>query len=235
MHPITLTTTYIVLAELLLSASIVQMFRLSGASTRLSIGLGATMLAWIAALAVGIPAGWFLPEQVSHAGMYAIILAGAGGLAGAILAIPAVRSHLLAMPPELLLFPQTLRVLLGAGFLIEAALGVLPTTFGIMDGMTHVTAGFLAMSAALGLALWQRRFRRGVWIATIFGVADILAVATGIAFVLIDEISTRHNMMIAVFFVAPILLALHAASVWQMLAGRWPTRGVEPLRACVSA
>lgn len=219
MDPTSLTTIYLVIIELLLAATVVQMFRLSGSSTRMTIAIGATLLIWIVALVVGIPAGWFLPASVSGLGMYAIILGGAGGLAGGIIAIPAIRSHLLAMPPELLLFPQGLRVFLGAGFLIEAALGVLPTTFGITDGLTHVTAGFLAMSAALGLTLWNRKYQRGVWIATLFGIADILAVATSIAFFLIDEITTHHNMMIAVFFVAPILLALHAASLWQLLAG----------------
>ena len=107
---------------------------------------------------------------------------------------------------------------MGAGFIVQGALGTLPTTFGILDGMTHITAGFLALSAALGLTLWGHRFRQGLWIANLFGLLDILAVATGIAFVLLDTIDTTHPMFIAVFFVAPVCITFHVASLWQACA-----------------
>lgn len=48
----------------------------------------------------------------------------------------------------LLTMVQTLR-LFGAGFLVEASLGIIPTTFGILDGVTHITAAFYALFAAI--------------------------------------------------------------------------------------
>lgn len=215
MDPTVFTTSYIVIVELVLSAVVLQIFRLSGASPRLLLSLSTVLLVWIAAVVAGIPRGWFLPEQITGTGMYLIMLIGAVGMSAGILAIAPVRRHLLKMPPEFLLFPQTLRVFLGAGFLIETALGILPMPFGILDGLTHITAGFLAMSAALGLALWQRAHFRGVWLANIFGMLDIIAVATGIAFVMLEELTTRHNILIVVFFVAPLLITFHLASMWQ--------------------
>jgi hypothetical protein len=107
-------------------------------------------------------------------------------------------------------------VFFGAGFLIEAALGLLPQRFGIADGMTHVIAAFLALKAGLLLAKdGHNRFE--LWFANLFGLLDIVVVALGISFVLLNDITPYHNMMYVVFFAAPLFLGLHLVSIVKLV------------------
>jgi len=127
-----------------------------------------------------------------------------------------VKKYLLKVPQEFLLFPQGLRVFFGAGFLIEACLGIMPATFGILDGITHVSSAFLAMMTAIVYtSKWKSN--RMVWIANLFGLIDILVVAVGISFFLLKDISPNHNVMYAVFFAAPLFITLHIISIWKLI------------------
>jgi hypothetical protein len=97
-----------------------------------------------------------------------------------------------------------------------ASLGNLPTTFGILDGWTHISAGFLGLIAAFALARGADGARRA-WFANIFGLADILVVASTLSLLLLPTLTPHHSMMYAVFLPAPLWLWFHLVSIWKLL------------------
>jgi len=99
---------------------------------------------------------------------------------------------------------------------MQASLGVLPKTFGILDGFTHIGAGFFGLIAAFSCAASIQGARRA-WFANIFGLADILIVAGSLALVLLPQIGPHHSMMYAVFLPAPLWLWFHLISIWKLL------------------
>jgi hypothetical protein len=130
-----------------------------------------------------------------------------------------LRRTLLTLPLELTLLPQGLRMFLGAGFLVQAALGVMPRTFGIADGLTHIAAAFLALMAAVAYAKGFD-YRFGAWMASLFGLSDIVAVVLGICFVLLPTIGPHHNVMYVALFAGPLFVGLHAVTTYRLMTER---------------
>lgn len=120
---------------------------------------------------------------------------------GSALAVPPVRRVLARLTDASLLELQSVRLLFGATFAIQGLTGALPTTFGLLDGATHLTAGALAVWAAIAArrSPGSPRATRRAWAANLFGLADILVVATTLAFLLVPRITAHHPMMVAVF------------------------------------
>ena len=110
---------------------------------------------------------------------------------------------------------------------MQASLGVLPTEFGIVDGLTHIGARFFGLIAAFSLAAGVEGARRA-WFANIFGLMDILIVASSLALVLLPDIGPHHSMMYAVFLPAPLWLWFHIVSIWKLVRDRH-TRPLEAL------
>lgn len=104
----------------------------------------------------------------------------------------------------------------GAGFLLQAGIGLLPIEFGIIDGFSHITAGFMALIAAALIANAPTRLGP-VIAANAFGLLDILVVASSIALILLPEMTPHHPMMYAVFLPAPIWLWLHIVSFAKII------------------
>ena len=111
---------------------------------------------------------------------------------------------------------QGVRVFFGAVFLMFASQGVLPATFGIIDGFTHIGAGFFGLIAAFSIASGINGKRRA-WFANLFGLADILIVASSLALVLLPTIGPHHPMMYAVFLPAPLWLWFHLISIIRLV------------------
>ena len=129
---------------------------------------------------------------------------------------PLLRRLVLNLDQRQLLLAQGIRVFFGGGFLMQASLGTLPQTFGIIDGFTHISAGFFGLIAAFSLAANIQGTRRA-WFANLFGLADIAIVASSIALVLLPQIGPHHNIMYAVFLPAPFWLWLHIISIWKLI------------------
>jgi hypothetical protein len=55
-----------------------------------------------------------------------------------------------------------------------------------------------------------------VLFANIFGLADILIVASSIALVLLPDMGPHHTMMYAAFLPAPLWLWFHVISLWKL-------------------
>ncbi len=184
-------------------------------SARLLAFLGLGGAGWLVILRLLFSQGQPFPEGISSTLFYAVVYVGVA-VFGAILLIPrALRNGLLNLPQSFLLAPQGIRVFFGATFLLWAGESILPQTFGVIDGYTHVTAGFLGL-----LAAWGADRSSGtalLWLANAFGLIDILIVATSIAFVLLDEIGAEHPIMYAVFLPAPVWLWLHVVSLYRLV------------------
>ncbi|MCH9696899.1 MAG: hypothetical protein K0U68_02235 [Gammaproteobacteria bacterium] len=80
----------------------------------------------------------------------------------------------------------------------------------------HVCAGFLGLFAAFSVVVDINGTQR-TWAANLFGLGDILIVATTLSLVLLDELTPYHNMMFAVFLPTPLWLLAHCLSIWKLL------------------
>lgn len=178
-------------------------------------GLGTGLLIWLCILHLGISHRLLFSSDISGVGFLAIIFGGVGIVGAALFSIAPVRTRLLALTQEQLLLLQGIRVFFGAGFLMQAAQGQIPLMFGIIDGWTHITAGFLGLAAAFTVSKNLYGNSR-ILFANIFGLADILVVASSIALILLPELTPHHTMMYAVFLPAPLWFWFHIISLWKL-------------------
>lgn len=174
------------------------------------------LLAWLAVLHLGLSTGSLLPRNISGIVFLGVVFAAVGLVGAVLLSAPASRDLLLGLDQRQLLLLQGIRVFFGAVFLMQAGLDVLPQTFGILDGFTHIGAGFFGLIAAFSVAAGiQGRCR--AWFANLFGLGDILIVAGSLAFILLPEIGPHHAMMYAVFLPAPLWFWVHLVSLWKLV------------------
>jgi len=184
-----------------------------------SFVIGGLMFSWLAVLHAGLYNQAIFPQNISGLIFLIIIFSAVGLVGAALLFIPAAKQMLLALDQQQLMLLQGIRVFFGAVFLMQASLGVLPQTFGILDGFTHISAGFFSLVAAFSIATGIQGARRA-WFANIFGLLDILVVASTLALVLLPDIGPHHSMMYAVFFPAPLWFWFHVISIWKLLHER---------------
>jgi len=189
--------------------------------------IGLSMLAWLFALHLGLANQALFPQDISGIAFLLIIFAGVGAVGALLLGVAPLRRLLLSLDQRQLLLLQGIRVFFGAGFLVQASTGALPQTFGIVDGLTHMGAGFFGRIAAFSLAAGVQGTRRA-WFANLFGLADILVVASTLALILRPEIGPHHSMMYAVFLPAPMWLWFHLISIRKLLQSETPA--LQPAR-----
>jgi len=185
------------------------------------------MLAWLAALHLGLSNQALFPASITGIGFLLLIFAAVGAVGALLLLLAPLRRLLLGLDQRQLMLMQGIRVFYGATFLMFASTGALPQAFGILDGYTHIGAGFLGLLAAFAVA-GQLNSRRWLWFANLFGLADILIVATTLALVLLPQIGPHHPMMYAVFLPAPLWLWFHLISIGKLLS---PAAAQSPLTA----
>jgi hypothetical protein len=173
---------------------------------RFPIGVG--VLAW------GISTKSILPTDISGPVFFAIVLAFVAAV-GAVLFLTPARRILSQLSQVDLQTLQGIRVFFGASFLMQAALGTMPGTFGIFDGFTHVGAGFLGLYAA-GVLARDPRATWAAWVSNVFGTVDILVVASSLSLVILPEMTPHHSMMYAVFLPAPLWLWFHVVSTLRL-------------------
>jgi hypothetical protein len=193
---------------------------------KLSLGIGAGMLAWLGALHLGLSTKSIFPADISGPVFLTIVFMAVSAVGALLLLVPPIRQRLLALDQRQLLLMQGIRVLFGANFMMQASLGGLPQTFGILDGWTHIAAGFFGLVAAFTLATGADGVRRA-WFANLFGVTDILVVASTLSLILLPTITPYHPMMYAVFLPAPLWLWFHLVSMWKLLSKHQSAIGVQ--------
>jgi len=183
--------------------------------------IAAFLALWLAGLHIGLSRQAIFAPDISGPAFLAVILAAVALVGALLLLVGPVRRLLLALDQRRLLLLQGVRVFFGASFLMMAAIDALPRGFGILDGFTHVGAGFFGLIAAFALADGVDG-RRRAWFANLFGLADILVVASSLALLLLPQIGPHHNMMYAVFLPAPLWLWFHLISIWKLLHADGP-------------
>ena len=185
-----------------------------GGSLKVIAGASSALLAWLAILHGIISTRSVFPPDITGPIFLAVIFT-VVGLFGAAIFITPVGRTLMSLDHQTLLLAQGIRIYFGAGFLLQAGIGLLPFGFGIIDGFTHVSAGFLALIAAVLLGHSAKKPSLVV-LANTFGLMDILIVASSIALILLPEMTPYHPMMYAVFLPAPIWLWFHLLSFAKM-------------------
>jgi hypothetical protein len=185
-------------------------------NSRFPLDIGVGMLSWLAVLHLGLSTKSIFPADISGIAFLVIVFVAVGAVGGLLFLVPKIRDQLLALDQQQLMLMQGIRVFFGANFLMMASVGSLPKTFGILDGWTHISAGFFGLIAAFVLARGADGIRR-TWFANIFGVADILVVASTLSLVLLPDITPYHTMMYAVFLPAPLWLWFHIVSIWKLV------------------
>ena len=153
-----------------------------------------------------------IPNDISSLGLFILILVFV--LITGVLLSPLIPA-LLNLPQEFLLLPQPMRMFFGAGFIIEAAFGIIPLNYGVIDGVLHITTAFLASLLAICIAKGYKS-NKTLLSVNIFGLLDIVIVAYGIAFFILDDIGIEHNVIFAVFFAAPLFIWLHLISLYKL-------------------
>lgn len=188
----------------------------SVASKAFRMVVGVTMVAWLALLHFGLSNEALFPRDIGGIGFLIVIVAGVLLVGGLIMIVSPVRKILFNLDQDQLLLLQGIRVFFGATFLIQASQNVLPPMFGIIDGITHISAGFFGLIAAYAIVVGRNGVRRA-WFANIFGLADILIVASTLALILLPQIGPHHAMMYAVFLPAPLWLWFHIVSMIKLI------------------
>lgn len=179
-------------------------------------GIGVALLVWLTLLYLGLSTKSIFPNDISGIAFLVIIFAAVGMVGLLLLAVPPVRKIVLSLSQQQLLLMQGIRVFFGATFLMQASLGNMPLIFGIVDGWMHITAGFLGLIAAFSMLNSLDAVRRA-WFANLFGLLDILIVASTLSLVILQDITPHGSMMYAVFLPAPLWLWFHLISIWKLL------------------
>lgn len=183
---------------------------------KLGLVMTASLLGWLLALHWGLANERLFPKDISGVAFLVVIFVAVGVVGAMLMFVPPIRRLLFGLNQQQLMLLQGIRVFFGATFLMHASLGVLPQTFGIIDGFTHTGAGFFGLVAAFSLAADVHGERRA-WFANLFGLADILIVASSLALVLLSDIGPHHPMMYAVFLPAPLWLWFHVISIAKLV------------------
>jgi len=187
-----------------------------GNSNKFNYGLGTGLFVWLIVLHLGLSTKSFFPENISGISFLIIIFTVVGIVGAILLLVYPIRKIVTALNQQQLLLVQGIRVFFGASFLMQASLGAMPLVFGIIDGWTHIAAGFFGLIAAFSMASRINAERRA-WFANIFGLLDILIVASTLSLLILDGITPHGSMMYAVFLPAPLWLWAHLISIYKLV------------------
>lgn len=213
MDTYTLTTLYIITMEIFLTLTLVKVVGMSNMENPAVGKAGVIFSIWLVVVILLMGGVKIVPEDIGSVSLFAIILIGVAA-SGVFFYI--LKDELLNLSQELLLLPQAFRMFFGAGFIVEAVYSIMPATYGVIDGILHITTAFLATT----LAIWIARgckCRNSLILVNLFGLLDIVIVAYGISFFILGDIGGHHNVFYAVFFAAPVFIWLHFISLYKVI------------------
>ncbi|MFK5981873.1 MAG: hypothetical protein QM499_03080 [Flavobacteriaceae bacterium] len=209
------TTYYILILNSILAIVLLLLLKIGKASKTTITITGIVSFLYIALEHWGIGGGNLFSEDISGTTYYIIILVGA--TLGVGLLFLTLRKPFFNLSQEHLQMTQGLRVFVSAGFFTEAALGIIPLEFGIMDGFMHAASAFTALIAATLYVKNSKLKNKVLWLANIIGVTDILIIVTSICFWVWKDIGPNHNMQYVVFFGGVVFLWIHFVSISKLL------------------
>ncbi|WP_420574793.1 hypothetical protein [Kordia sp.] len=208
-------TYYVLILNSILALALLLLLRIGKASKTIITITGTVLFIYIIFEHWGIGSEHIFPKDISGGTFFIIILIGA--ILGIGLLYLTLKRYFFNLSQEHLQMTQGLRVLVSAGFFTEAALGVIPLEFGIMDGFMHAASAFTALIAAILYVKNTSSKNTALWIANIIGVTDILIIVTSICFWVWKDIGPNHNMQYVVFFGGVIFLWIHFVSIYKLL------------------
>ena len=210
------TTLYIIVMEIALAFTIFKMLNHNNTEAKTMKIAFIIFGSWLLATLLLFGNNSVLPNDISSFALFSIVLVGVG-VAGLVLS-PLFKA-LIALPQEFLLLPQAFRMFFGAGFIVEAVFGIIPAGYGAVDGILHIATAFLATTLAIYVARGAK-VKKSLVLVNLFGLLDIVVVASGIAFFILSDIGVEHNVFYAVFFAAPIFIWLHLISLYKVYIER---------------
>jgi len=215
MDMISFTTFYIITMNAILALILVALLKASNkdkdADKRIVVKSITLFSTWLIIEGVLLNTS-IIPSDISSLGLFILILIFV--VISGILLSPLI-PKLVSLPQEFLLLPQAMRMFFGAGFILEAAFGIIPLNYGVIDGVLHITTAFLASVLAICIAQGYKA-NKTLLAVNLFGLLDIVIVAYGIAFFILNDIGIEHNVFFAVFFAAPIFIWLHLISLYKL-------------------
>lgn len=143
----------------------------------------------------------------------------------------AFRAAVLSLDPRPLVLFHLVRVVAGAGFLVQHQRGLLPGAFALQAGWGDIAVGLLAPVAALALPA-STRLKRGVALAwSVAGLLDILYVVLNAQRLVLLEGNTllpatlsRFPFSLLPLFIVPLVFITHGVVLARLLGARDPTR-----------
>ena len=209
------TTYYVLILNSILALVFLVLLNIGKASKTTITITGIVSFLYIALEHWGIGGGAIFSKDISGSSYYIIILIGV--ILGVGLLFLTLRKPFFNLSQEYLQITQGLRVFVSAGFFTEAALGIIPLEFGIMDGFMHAASAFSALIAAILYVKNSSLKNTALWIANIIGVTDILVIVTSICFWVWNDIGPNHNMQYVVFFGGVVFLWIHFVSIYKLI------------------
>jgi len=210
-----LTTYYVIILNVFLVLVLLKLLQIGNASKRTISITAIISFVYIALVHWGIGGQIFFPRDISGPAFFIIILCGA--LLGNGLLYFTLKKPFFNLSQTHLQMAQGLRIFVAAGFFTEAAYGIIPLEFGIMDGFLHALSAFSALIAATLYASGSILKTKALWIANAIGVADILIIVSTICFFVWEDIGPYHNMQYVVFFGGVLFLWIHFVSIFKLL------------------
>ncbi|MEO1054310.1 MAG: hypothetical protein AAFX87_26975 [Bacteroidota bacterium] len=210
------TTYYVIGIDIVVALVTLWLLKAGKASNTVIAMTGLFSALWIGFLHWVFSTKSIFPPDMSGFSFYLIIL-GAVLVSGVLLYMSPPRKTFFNLSQEQIQMVQGLRVFVGAGFLMEGSLRVIPSGFGILDGYLHITSAFPALMAAICYAKAYSFKKDVLWLANIVGILDPIIIVTGICFFVWGDMGPHHNMMYVVFYAAPIILWLHFVSVSKLI------------------
>lgn len=210
-----LTTWYVVLMDVVIALATLWLLKKGNGTIAQLVTTGFVFLCWIVILVWAMSGEHIVSPNIEGLTFYLVII-GFVLFAGILMYITGLLKVFYSASQVDILIVHGFRVFVAAGFFTEGALGVIPVKFGIMDGFMHMTSGFLALFTVI-LLLINKKAIMWVWVTNVAGLLDILIIATAICFFVFSEIGPHHNMMLAVFFAAPVLIWLHFTSLYKLI------------------
>jgi len=209
------TTYYILILNGILAIALLSLLKIGKASKTTIAITGIISFSYLFLEHWGIGGGKIFSNDISGLIFFLIILSGA--VVGVGLLYLTLRQPFFNLSQEHLQMAQGLRVFVAAGFFMEAALGIIPLKFGIMDGFMHAASAFSALIAAILFVKQSAIKETALWIANIIGITDIVIIVTSICFWVWKDIGPNHNMQYVVFFGGVLFLWIHFVSVYKLL------------------
>ncbi len=210
------TTYWVIGVNTVFLFATLWLLKIGRATQTLKWIFGLISIAWMIFIHTVFSNKLLIPIDISGGSFYVLTLSSAAIVLTVFYFSP-LKKAFENIPQEYIQIVQGLRVFVACGFLMEGVLQVIPAWFSIIDGFLHVSSGFLALLASIGVVKNQSSKNQLLWLANIVGVLDIVIIVTSISLVVWKDLGAFHNMQYVVFYTGVLLLWFHFVSISKLI------------------